>query len=573
MIRRHATTVWLAVILIGLAPVSGSAQQQPDATEWSVDLDLGAQLSPAEKIAELNQRIVAMQAKGERGPQLGDLYNDLGVLHAQQEEWTQARDAFISAVQVKPYDPDFHRNLALVFLRLEEFDLAISELKVYREQGGGQARDAYRLQAQAQLQIDDVGAARATLREGLRDLGRSPSAEVCRLALALASLEKQHGEGGAAREVLESWQPMALDWRQRAAAEGIADGVREAEAIETNLLAIYLEDGQILEASGLAREAAELYAKALEMAPDRDDLLPRLVSSYLAAGDPLQARVTARLARQDHPDRPGAWVATARIHESQGELQQALEAYRKAYDLAPQTPGLGLKVGSLYLQLGQGAEGRRFLSDIIDAPDTPTEVVYNFAVSLMRDQRFAAATAPLLRVTREAPTFVGGWLALAQTYRSRQQYSQAVSAYQEALQLQPEARTAYNLGVTAGQARQWETAVAAYDQTLALDPDHREAAYNRAVALMQAGRLDAADQAFAAYRELDPQHYRAHLNHGVTLYRLGRHEDAIEVYSQALEIENTAEVWDNMGLAYDGLGDEKGAQRCYKEAKKLRGES
>lgn len=573
MRRAQALIVGMALLASGFFLDAGRAQQQPDSSNWSVELDIAPELSPAERIAELNRRIVAMQARGERGPLLGDLYNELGVLHAQQEEWPQARDAFIRAVQVKPYDHDFHRNLALVFLRLEDYELAIAALNDYRERGGGQALDAFRLIAQAQQRIGEIEAARSTLREGLQALGRSPSAEVCRLALMLAGVEDERGDGAAAREVLESWQPVALAWRAKAEAEGITEGVQEAERIESNLLSMYIQDGQLLEEAGLAVEAVELYSKALEMAPDRDELLPRLVSSYLAAGDHMQARVTARLARQNHPDRPGVWIATARIHESVGELAQALTAYEKAYELAPQTPGLALKVGSLHLQLGQGAEGRRFLSAIIDAPDTPTEVVYNFAVSLMREQMFSAATAPLQRVTREAPTFAGGWLALAQAYRGRQLFSRAVPAYEEALRLQPDPRTAYNLGVTAGQAEMWGRAIAAYDQALALAPDHREAAYNRAVALMRAGRLEEADVAFTAYRELDPEHYRAHLNHGVTLYRLGRYEDAVDVYSRTLEIEETAEVWDNLGLAYEGLGDKQRAQKCYQEAKKLRGES
>jgi tetratricopeptide (TPR) repeat protein len=569
---RRAQTLIIAVILLASVgtPAPGYAQQQPASSDWTVELDIAPELSPGERIAELNRRIVAMQARGERGPLLGDLYNDLGVLHAQQQEWPQARDAFIRAVQAKSYDPDFHRNLALVFMRLEDYELAIATLNDYRERGGGQAQDAYRLIAQAEQRLGELDAARATLQQGLQALGRAPAAEACRLALMLAGLAGEQGDSAAAREVLESWQPVALAWRERAAAEGTTEGVREAEQIESNLLSLYIQDGQLLEEAGLAAEAVELYRKAMEMAPDRDELLPRLVSSHLAAGDPMQARVTARLARQNQPDRPGTWIASARIHEAAGELAPALAAYEKAYELAPQTPGLALKVGSLHLQLGQGVEGRRFLSAVIDAPDTPTEVVYNFAVSLMREQMFAAATAPLQRVTREAPTFAGGWLALAQTYRARQLFSRAVPAYEEALRLQPDARTAYNLGVTAGQIEMWDKAVAAYDQTLTLDPDHREAAYNRAVALMRAGRLEEADLAFAAYRERDPEHYRAHLNHGVTLYRLGRYEDAVDVYSRTLDIEVTAEVWDNLGLAYEGLGDKQRAERCYREAKKLR---
>ena len=565
------------LMVVGLMFTVGDPVQAQEPTsperEWSVDVDLATEQTPAEKIAALNQQIMEMQAKGETGPLLGDLYNDLGVAHARQEEWAPARDAFIHAIQAKSYDPDFHRNLGLVFLRLEDFDLAVSELEAYRNAGGAAALDAYRLIGQAYQKMGLVADARAAYASGLEALGSTPSAETCRLVLALADIERQAGDNAALRGLLETWQPVAVAWREQAAAENIVDGVAEAEGIENNLLAIYLEDGQILEESGLAVEAVELYEKAFALAPDRDELLPRIVGAHLAAGNIFDAKVAARLARQDHPDKAGAWLATAKVQEADQQIQPALDSYLKAYEIAPETAGLRLKIGNLYMKLGQGSEGRKFLVEAIDAPDTPTEVIYNYAVSLMRDQKFAAAVSPLLRVTREMPEFVGGWQALAQCYRMRKMYAKSVAAYQKALELKPDPQLAYTLGVTAGRDGQWEVAIAAYDLALEMAPGNLEAAYNRAVALMRAGRLEDADLAFADYRERDAENYKANLNHGVTLYKLGRYEDAAEVYNLTLELKETAEAWDNLGLAYQEMGDKKRAQQCFKEAKKLRGES
>ena len=42
--------------------------------------------------------------------------------------WPEARTAFIQAVQAKRFDADFHRNLALVAIQLEDYDLALAEL-------------------------------------------------------------------------------------------------------------------------------------------------------------------------------------------------------------------------------------------------------------------------------------------------------------------------------------------------------------------------------------------------------------------------------------------------------------
>jgi tetratricopeptide (TPR) repeat protein len=572
---RSAPTILLVSLLVAMSPGLAAAQDTTGAQprQWSVDLDVEAELTPEQKISRLNQQIMQMQSSGERGPQLGDLYNDLGVLHAQREEWAQARDAFIHAVQAKPYDPDFHRNLGLVFQRLEDWDLAIRSFEQYRDTGGAAALDAPLLIGRAYEELGDLAGAEQAYRDGLQALGTEPTPHTPRLALALAGVLKRQERGEDLRNTLERWQPVALQWREIAGQEGVTEGVQEAEAIETNLLSIYLEDGQILEDSGLYGEALELYQKAYEMAPDRDELLPRIVLTQMETGDALGAKVTARLAREDHPDQAGPWLATAKIAEAEGRTQEALDAYRKAFDIAPETPGLRLKVGNLYMKLGRDADGRRFLAEVLDDPETPTEVVFNYGVSLLREKKYAAATPALLRVTSERPDFVGGWQALAACYRGREQYARAVDAYRTALDLQPDPSLAYNLGVTAGQAEMWDVAIDAYDEALVLSPGALEPAYNRAVALMRAGRLDEAAEAFAAYREQDPDHYRAALNHGVTLYRLGRYEDAVDVYNVVLEMEETAGVWDNLGLAYKGLGDEEMAQKCFQTAKKMRGES
>jgi tetratricopeptide (TPR) repeat protein len=563
----------VAVLLVLAASPVLAQQSTPPGRDWSVELQIEGEQTPAEKAASLNQKIMAMQAKGETGPALGDLYNDLGVIHAQQEQWDQARDAFIRAVQAKPYDPDFHRNLGLVFLRLEDYDLAISELQAYRDAGGPAALDSYRLIGQAYEKMNLPDEARQSYTKGLETLGREPSAETVRLALALAGVERAAGNDEAVRGLLENWQPVAREWRERAEAEGSVDGVAEAEAIENNLLSIYLEDGQILEDSGLAAEAVALYEKAFALAPDRDELLPRIVGAHLAAGNTFDAKVAARLARQDHPEQAGAWVASGKVQEADGNFDEALASYEKAYELDPTTPGLGMKIGTLYIQQGQGAKGREYLAEIIEAPATPTSVVYNYAVSLMRDDKFAAAVPPLKRVTREQPDNPQGWYALAQCYNARKMYAQAIPAYEKTLELNPDPSVAYNLGVVAGRAEQWDTCIAAYDQALALAPDNLDAARNRAIALMQAGRHDEADRAFASYLDRDPTNYKANLNRGVNLFKAGRYEEAVDAYNLTLEVQETAEAWDNLGLAYQELGDKKQAQQCFQEAKKLRGET
>jgi tetratricopeptide (TPR) repeat protein len=553
-------------LAIMTSPLAASAQ--PDTTGGRVESGLAPELSLDEKIAQLNAKILAE-------PRVAEHYNDLGVLYTQKEDWPLARDAFIRAVQAQPQMADYHRNLGLVFLKVEDYELAAAEFETYKNLGMGGDRDGWRLTGRARELGGDPDGAVAAYDEGLAALGRQPLAEVMRLAAAKARVLQEAGQEEALRKLLEEYQPVAREFRRTATATdppGV-EGVAEAEAIEHNLVVMYLENGKILEESDLPAEAAELYARIHELAPERDDLLPRLVDAHLAAGDVVAARTAADLARQRRPEATGTWIASGKIAEQAGDLDGAVTAYRRAYEIDPATPGLSTVIGNLYMKLGRSAEGREFLAPAIDDPNTPPEVVYNYAVSLMQEKKYQAALPSLRRVVRERPDFAAGWAALGQALRGSDQFAAAIEPYQKALELAPDARVAYNLGVwsprgpTARTSR-WRPTSRPWPW---IPPSSRPGT-TIGLALMKAERHEDALAALVAAQKLEPASYRIFLNQGVALYKLKRYQEAIEKYNLALEQKVTAEAYDNMGLAYQDLGNKERAQTLFREAKALRGE-
>jgi tetratricopeptide (TPR) repeat protein len=561
--RRSAALIVLAVVL----PAGFAAFAQTGATSGTVESGLAPELSLDEKIGQLNAKILA-------NPRVAENYNDLGVLYTEKADWALARDAFIRAVQAQPQMADYHRNLGLVFLRLEDYELAAAEFETYKNFGMAGDQDGWRLMGRARELAGDAEGAVAAYDEGLEALGRQPVTEVMLLAAAKARVLQQAGDEEKLRTLLETFQPIAREFRRAAAAADPpqVEGVPEAEAIEHNLVVMYLENGKILEESGLPADAAELYAQIYAMAPDRDDLLPRLVDAHLDAGDLVAAKATADLARQKQPDSAGTWIATGKIAERSGDLEEAVAAYRRAYEIDPTTLGLATVIGNLYMKMGRSAEGREFLAPNIDDPNTPPEVVFNYAVSLLQEKKYQAALPSLRRVVRERPDFAPGWAALGQALRGTDQFAAAIEPYQKALELAPDARVAYNLGVVASRADRQDVALTAYEQAVALDPGFVEAWYNYGLVLMKAERHDDALAALDAAQKLEPASYRIFLNQGVVLYRLKRYQEAIDKYNRALEQKETAEAYDDMGLAYQALGDKAKAQTLFKEAKKLRGE-
>ncbi len=526
-------------------------------------LAIGGDAEPTreEKIAELNQKVLANPADSKS-------WNDLGVIYAQDGDYEVARDAFIKAVQGDPTQGDYHRNLGLAFSKLGMHDMAAAEFQAYQRLDTMGGKDYWRLIGGAQVKAGMISEARTTYRDGLGILGASPNPEGLRLVLALNKLEADAGDDQAVRAVLEKYTPYAVKFI-KGQTEEEADGVQEARAIVHNRVTMMVEDGKLMEESGLLGEASALYEAAYELAPERDDLLPRLVDVDLKNGEDMKARVAARLARDEHPDKSGTWIATGKVYESQGKLDEAVKAYEKAYSIE-EIDDLRVAIGNLHMRLGNDTEASKWLRAGVSADSTKPEVVYNYAVSQIREKKYHAAIASLRTVVQQRPDMVQAWSALAQCLRATKQYSAAIEPYQKVMEMAPDAKVAYNLGYCAMKAKKYDTAINSYDQALQLEPTMIEARYNLSLTYMDAGRYQEAVDSFELMKEIEPDSYRVYYSQGLSYYYLGEYDLALETYDQALEQKETVNVLNNIGLVYDKLGDKKEAAKLYKQAQELK---
>ena len=221
--------------------------------------------------------------------------------------------------------------------------------------------------------------------------------------------------------------------------------------------------------------------------------------------------------------------------------------------------------------LRDGKKAGEWLKAGVDAGDTKPEVVYNYAVSLIREGKFHAAIPSLKSVTAQLPDFAQAWIALAQCYQKTKQYTKAVEPYERAFDLQPDPKLAFHLGSVAKNAKQYDKSIEAYGKALELDPNYTSAQYNLSLALMKADRYEEAVAAFDKLIEMEGDSYRAYYSQGLSYYYMGDYDGALESYDMALEQKETKNVLNNIGLVYDKLGNKKEAAVWYEKAKKVGG--
>jgi len=567
MLPRVNTIVALTLLLT--AAMATAAAAQPDTTrgvtappDTASDI-LTSAMSDEEKISAINRLILL-------NPRNPELYNNLGVIYAEQAEWPLARDAFIAAVQCDPRQPDAHRNLGMVMAEQGMYDLAVTEFEAHQKFSPGGGRDAWLLIGDARRDAGDVPAAVAAYGAGMQAYGGAYGPGSAELVIARALVLEDSGDTAAYEDLLRRWAEPACDYLAGGAPTDQAG--RASQAIVARQLQIHVNDAALMTESGLHEQAATAYEQAMVLAPDNQELLPLAAMAWFEAGESMKAKVLARRATIESPDSPGGWKARGRIAEAEKRPRDAIDAYRKAWERDDTQTDVAARVGQIYLALGDNVNARKFMGAVASDPDTPPEILYNYGLSLQRDDAHELALRPLRKVVEREPNMGAAWRALATSLRSTKRYAEAARAYGQAFALGEDARLAFQQGYCLQRCERPLKAAEAYERAMELDPADTKPRYNHGLSLMSAGAYGDALTSFQILGAMEPDSYRVLFNTGVCHQNLQQHDEALLAYETALDIDETSAVWNNMGLVFDAMGEKNEAKECYEEGKRLKSE-
>jgi tetratricopeptide (TPR) repeat protein len=172
--------------------------------------------------------------------------------------------------------------------------------------------------------------------------------------------------------------------------------------------------------------------RLLARRPSRRDALELAVQTYGDLGSSLWNRV----AEHNFESAPGYEVHGHAL-EAEGNVQQALAAYRQSKTLDPHRIGPGIAIGRLLLGQGKPGEARAVLNDELKlAPSDPQACYYaGLAAAQVGD---AAEAARLLEIADRWATYdTEPAIALAQVYLALGQREAAAAAARRALTLAP----------------------------------------------------------------------------------------------------------------------------------------
>jgi tetratricopeptide (TPR) repeat protein len=288
--------------------------------------------------------------------------------------------------------------------------------------------------------------------------------------------------------------------------------------------------------TGPAAEAAHIEAPAEEMAADTAaegvampiEPAPSLPADPGPEPGPLPDDSFEFIEPEEAvPADAALWNEKGNVHFKAGAYEEAIAAYNKAIELDPAFGWPYSNLGLTHLTLGKYAQAILLYQKSIELLESPKEK----AVS---------------------------WNELGNAYRCIDDYNNAILAYQQADELDPDTAGArdrfgnFHVEANSRNARVWNDLGRLFFKT---------------------GSYEEAAQAYYKAIELEPAFGWPYSNLALTLVYQGDHLAALPLYKKSLELlkddRDQAICWNRLGNAYRKLNDYDRANAAYQQAVKL----
>ena len=376
----------------------------------------------------------------------------------------------------------------------------------------------YQQLALAYQQIDDYQMAAAFARKTLAlDPGRS------QLRLRLVQwLERlgRHRQAVGELETLLDYEPD--NWR-----------------LYSYLTFLYRQTGQ-------DERIAPLYEKILARTDAPTEVRVHVGDIFIRLDLVDRARAVYEEILQGQPDTRGAWVGMARLALKEGRRETAIQHYRRAAQIVPQS-------NSVLYELADLLTESEDLDELIAEEDV--EFLYQLGTVLSEIGRYAQAVRLFEHIVKGEPSTPGEWLELARHYVYLEDYDQVDRVMQQAVQATSDNRDLYLFwGMIMEQAGRVDQAIAVYQQGIESYPQEADFYMYWGFALE---KQEEWDQAQAIYRRglaVNPEAMALHMRWGIALGKQEAWEKAIRQFRHVVQVDSShSEAWLRWGLGLQRL--------------------
>lgn len=305
--------------------------------------------------------------------------------------------------------------------------------------------------------------------------------------------------------------------------------------------------GRALNGQGDTEAAIAAYRRAAELDPTSAEIPGELAELFAQQGRIQEAIATAESALDLDPDSvQGNWVLGniyaafaeqpgAQPERAESSARRAIDHLEKARQPLVFNPGLELRVGSLYLLLGDYQAAVEVLEPLAQSAPDAREVVLRLADAYAGVGRTSDAVDTLQTLLAREP-FSRGFTRLADLLEDLDRWDDAVTAYERAIEQRPDSRTLkYRLARALLNAGRAEGARDQLQRLLDSDDEEPAVLYLMARTQLQLGDFEAAETVARRLQELDPDDLRGVYALAEIYQRQREPQQVIDVVAPAVE--------------------------------------
>lgn len=226
-----------------------------------------------------------------------------------------------------------------------------------------------------------------------------------------------------------------------------------------------------------------------------------------------------------------------RSHEAAQDHPAAIDAYRRAAPLAPDTSEPARRLARLLLDNNAAAEAVPALHAALTRQPDDADIWLTLGDAYHQLEEWEEARRAFRRCHELKPESGEALGNLAATLLKEQRYAEAIDYCRKALRIEPgRAEYLVNLALSFFALKRWGDARSAAREVLAVTPDHHEALNILANSLTACDRFDEAEAILRQALQLYPDSAEAHGNFANLLLAAGRVPESKDAYRRALEI-------------------------------------
>ena len=274
------------------------------------------------------------------------------------------------------------------------------------------------------------------------------------------------------------------------------------------------------------------------------------------------------------------------FNKTTGNHQELLEEAQKiCTDILrenPEDPDFICMRGIIDFHLGQTKEAEAWMEKALIIAPQSTAIIYNYAMILMAQEKFAVALPLMMRVVALKPDHAKAYWHIGNVLRKTGDFAGALAAFNKAQEINPQdVETLNDTGNTLAEALndkgtmlkeigRLPEATTCYEEALSLNPNHHGFINNLGVIHFLQNNQDTAEALYKAALTIHPEYPEAHSNLGGILRFKGDLDGAILHCQKALAFRpDYPDALNNLGNAFKDARRFEEAIVAYNEALRL----